>query len=298
MPSYSLHDWNQKGKKFRWNDHEIFFIDADNDNPPLLLIHGFPTASFDWRKVWDKLCENFRPIAIDMIGFGFSDKPKSFDYTIKNQASLIIDLTKRLNINAFHILAHDYGDSVAQEIIRHHNTFTYQDIDQYKVLSACLLNGGIFPEVTNHLTIQKLLVGSLGFIFSKFLNEQRFNRSFTKVFTQDTLPSDVELKEYWQLVSRKNGHRIAHKIIQYLKEREEFDEDWRKGLKKFTGPIALINGIEDPISGSGMVEAYKLAISTKNIFIMKNIGHYPQLEDPIEFSRLFNGFHQTIALRS
>ncbi len=88
MASYSLHDWNQKGRRFRWNDHEIFYIDPDNDKPVLLLLHGFPTASFDWNKVWDRLCANFRPIAFDMIGFGLSDKPKDFDYTIKIKQGL------------------------------------------------------------------------------------------------------------------------------------------------------------------------------------------------------------------
>lgn len=298
MANYTLSSWKQKGRTFRWNGYEIFYIDEDNDKVPLLLIHGFPTASLDWHKVWDELSEHYRLITLDMIGFGFSDKPSEFEYSIKKQADIILDFLKKLKVNTFHILAHDYGDSVAQELVARYNAFTYQDIDQYKILSVCLLNGGIFPDITNHLLIQKLLLGPLGFLLSRLLNKKRFEKNFKKVFTPETMISNEELSEYWQLVSRRRGHRIAHKIIRYLIEREEQYDRWLQALRRLREPLALINGPLDPISGENMIKKYKEVVSQENVYPLNGIGHYPQLEAPGELIGAYLDFSQKSQTKS
>lgn len=84
----------------------------------MLYIHGFPTSSFDLYQIYPNLTQMFtRIVAPDLIGFGFSDKPRSYTYTIKDQAQLIINLVDHLQLKRVHLLTHDYGDSVAQELI-------------------------------------------------------------------------------------------------------------------------------------------------------------------------------------
>ena len=102
--------------------------------------------------------------------------------------------------------------------------------------------------------------------------------------------SDQELNEYWQLVSRRNGHKLAHKVIKYLKEREENHERWLKALKKFRNPLGLINGAADPISGMNMVNAYVEQVSSKRVQVLDGIGHYPQLEAPQQLLTAYKKF--------
>jgi len=62
------------------------------------LIHGFPTASWDWNKIWNALKKKYHLLAPDLIGFGFSDKPKKYNYSIMDQADLIEDFLKKKKI--------------------------------------------------------------------------------------------------------------------------------------------------------------------------------------------------------
>ena len=121
----NLDSWKSKGSFFNFKNHQIFYIDETRNslhNPKaLVLIHGFPTASFDWWKIWDQLRESYRVITLDMTGFGFSDKPVNYEYSIFDQADLFEELLQHLQISKCFLFAHDYGDTVAQELIaRHH----------------------------------------------------------------------------------------------------------------------------------------------------------------------------------
>ncbi|WP_227538139.1 alpha/beta fold hydrolase [Marinobacter vulgaris] len=83
----------------------------------ILLIHGFPTASWDWHKIWPALRQAHRVVAMDMLGFGFSEKPASHRYSIHQQADIVEGVVRQLGLDRFHVLAHDYGDTVAQELL-------------------------------------------------------------------------------------------------------------------------------------------------------------------------------------
>ena len=65
-----LSDWKDKGNYFTFNEHHLFSVEQ-GQGEPLLLIHGFPTASWDWAKMWPQLVKNYRVLTLDMLGFGF-----------------------------------------------------------------------------------------------------------------------------------------------------------------------------------------------------------------------------------
>jgi pimeloyl-ACP methyl ester carboxylesterase len=110
-------NWKNKGKYFLYkNKHRIFYR-REGSGPVLLLLHGFPTASWDWHKIWPSLKEDFELVAPDFMGFGFSDKPLRYQYGILDQADLVEQLLDHLQLREVHILAHDYGDTVAQELL-------------------------------------------------------------------------------------------------------------------------------------------------------------------------------------
>lgn len=284
MKNCSLDQWYQSSMVYDWEGHAIAYKHKKTDQPTLVLIHGFPTASYDWWKVWTPLSNQFSLLAPDMIGFGYSSKPKDFPYSIMKQADMILDLLKGLDLFEFHILAHDYGDTVAQEILARTN-----NDDRFDVKTVCLLNGGIFPEAHHPLLIQKLLMSPMGFLLSRLLNQRKFEHSFSKIFGSRTKLDEEELSTYWTLVSRDNGHLIAHKIIRYMRERVKNRTRWVGALQHYRGKLGLINGPDDPISGRVMVERFREVVSVENIWKLDNIGHYPQIEAP---DRLVESYFQ------
>lgn len=294
----SLEDWRARGEpddgKYLHAGHPVFHVDEGpgGDCETLLLIHGFPTASWDWTSIWPGLVKKFRCVAPDMMGFGFSAKPYDYPYSILDQADLHEGLLHFLGLGRVHILAHDYGDTVAQELLARFLDRQSRGEHGVELQSVCLLNGGLFPETHRARLVQKLLNSPLGPLLSRLMSKGSFNKSFSAVFGAETQPTQQELDAFWTLVSSDGGTRIAHKLIRYINERREHRERWVGALQKSTIPLRVINGPADPVSGRHMTERYRELVPNPDIVLLGDgIGHYPQVEDPEGVMEAFLNFH-------
>jgi pimeloyl-ACP methyl ester carboxylesterase len=287
----SIQDWKESGNLISINDYNIFVCDTEvEEKETIILIHGFPTSSWDWKDIWALLEKDYRLIAVDMLGFGFSDKPNPHKYSISEQADIIEKIISDKKLISYHILAHDYGDTVTQEILSRKNRKTSARCE-----SVCFLNGGLFPETHKALLIQKILLSKLGWLVNKLATQKQFNNSMIRVFGPTTKPSKSELDNFWFLINYNKGRHIFHNLISYMSDRKENRERWIFALKTSKIPIALINGSIDPVSGSHMIERYKQLIGDITwLKELKNIGHYPQIEAPEEVSEYYKFFLNNI----
>ncbi|ROH91965.1 alpha/beta hydrolase [Stagnimonas aquatica] len=292
--------WRAAGAHFDYRGQRIYYRDSGaSAKPALLLIHGFPSASWDWHGLWAPLAERFRLIAPDMIGFGFSTKPRGWGYSIHDQADLHAALCARLGVSEVHVLAHDYGVSVAQELLARHEAaflpppFTGEGRGGgvLRLRSIVFLNGGLFPETHRPRPIQKLLLSPLGPLVSRLFNERGFRKSFSAVFGPDTKPSAAELAAFWQLVAYNDGGRIMHELIRYILDRRQHRERWLSAMQRTAVPMRLINGPVDPVSGAHMVARYRELIAAPDVVSLPGIGHYPQVEAPQAVLDAFLQFH-------
>lgn len=270
----TLDNWQTSGDYFDFHGQKIFY-NVSGEGTPLLLIHGYPTASFDWCKVWPQLSDKFQCITLDMLGFGFSDKPKQA-YSISNQADIYCALIKKLGINACHIISHDYGDTVAQELLARHNEETLP----FNIRSMHLLNGGIFPETHRPVLMQKLLLSPLGGLLVRLMTKKTLVKNLKKIFGPNTPPSTQEVTDFWSLIRYNNGHLVMHKLIYYMVERRLNRARWVGALQHAKIPLRLTNGLFDPISGAHLVARYQQLIPNADVITLDKIGHYPQIEAP------------------
>ena len=287
-------DWKAKGHYRDINGYQLFVVDeGEAEQETLLLIHGFPTSSWDWQPIWSALRGRYRVVAMDMLGFGFSDKPTAHRYSIHEQADLVEGVVQSLGLTRFHVLAHDYGDTVAQELLARQNRG--EGAGQWQ--SVCFLNGGLFPETHRALLTQKLLLSPLGALFNKLSTKKKFDAAFSRVFGPDTKPSAQELDDFWSLVTYNNGKHIFHKLITYMKDRRTHRERWVDALRQSCVPIALINGSVDPVSGAHMVARYQeLGLPLNWLERLDTIGHYPQVEAPDAVAKSYLGFLESNAV--
>lgn len=275
-------DWLQGGSFLALQGHQIFYRSfGHRSKPVLLLIHGFPTSSWDWHKMISGLSERFYVLAPDMLGFGFSDKPVK-PYSILEQADLLEALLYSKGITDFHILAHDYGDTVAQELLARYHERSASGLSEYCIRSVCFLNGGLFPETHLARPIQKFLLSPLGFLAVFFMGKSAFKRSFTAVFGQNTIPDEDELNQFWSIIQYHNGHRIFHRLIHYMNDRIIYRSRWVGALQKGGVPLRVINGVVDPVSGIHMTLRYRELVPDPDIVLLEGIGHYPNTEAPEE----------------
>ena len=287
-PFAALQQWKAKGASLQLGAENIFYIDeGDTAQPTVVLIHGFPTSSWDWQPMWGALREQFRVVCLDMLGFGFSDKPNTRTYSIHRQADIVESLVEHLQLDTFHVLAHDYGDTVAQELLARQNAGQGQG----RWLSVCFLNGGLFPETHRALLTQKLLLSPLGPLLNRLAGKSHFDRSFSKVFGAQTKPTPEQLDEFWYLINLNDGRHIFHNLMTYINDRLEHRERWVNALISAPIPLALINGSVDPVSGAHMVTRYReLGCRLDYLAELESIGHYPQVEDPAAVAQCYQAF--------
>ncbi|TAF64935.1 MAG: alpha/beta hydrolase [Cytophagales bacterium] len=291
----TLQDWEKQGRFFSYRSHRIFYqyeTTQTNTDEILLCIHGYPTASWDWVKMWQSLTTHFQVVAPDMIGFGFSDKPLSYPYHIIDQAELHEQLLHHLGIKKVHILAHDYGDTVAQELLARYEDRQKNKQEGINIQSIAFLNGGLFPETHRARFAQKLLLSPIGSWVARLFTEKRFRATFKGIFGAQTSPTEQEYKDFWYLATREGGKKIQHKLIRYMEDRRQNRARWVGALQSTQVPLCVIDGADDPVSGAHMVDRYRELVPNPNTVLLKGIGHYPQVEAP---ELVWNAFWQFIA---
>jgi pimeloyl-ACP methyl ester carboxylesterase len=266
--------WKSSGQFFDWKGHSIFVQDTAAPNKPiLLLIHGFPTSSYDFHLLWPELAETHRLIAFDMLGYGYSAKPANWDYSIFQQADIAEALLKAKGIHTCQVLTHDVGDTVGQELIA-------RDVDgqlSFKAEKVVLLNGGLFPETHRAILVQKLMLSPLGFLFTRLMKKAKLRASLRSVCSPSLREEDIDAA--WTLVAHNQGNLRMHKLIQYMRERRENRDRWVGALQNARMPLVLIDGVDDPISGEHMVQRFEELVPGHTVVRLQGLGHYPHLED-------------------
>jgi pimeloyl-ACP methyl ester carboxylesterase len=243
---------------------------------PLVLLHGFPSSSFDWRGVLDA-AKAHPALAFDFLGFGLSEKPREHTYTLGWQADLTEDFVQRhLGGGPVFVVAHDMGTSVATELLA-------RDLDGtlgIQIAGALLFNGSIVLERATLTRGQKLLRGPLGPFASMLTNERMFRREFGALFSPGHPLSDTEAADQWSLIAHGGGRTLGHKLIHYLDERVRYANRWHGAVRDWAGPLSFAWGLHDPVATVSVLDALVKLRPRAPVDRLAELGHYPQIEDP------------------
>jgi len=271
----SVEEWRAMGTVFRFRGHAVF-MRIGGSGPALLAIHGFPTAGWDWCKVWPELARVRTLVAPDLLGFGLSAKPRRHSYRIAEQADLCLAALNEAGFSSADVLAHDYGDTVAQELLAR---FEAGDCP-VRLRSLVLLNGGLFPETHRALLTQRVLRTPLGALVALLFTRRRLAQVMRKIFGRNAPPSDTEIDAFWELLQRDRGRRALPHLIRYIDERRAERARWVGALQHTRIPITLVAGVDDPISGAHMIARFRELVPHAAVVELDGVGHYPQIEAP------------------
>ncbi|MFA7893757.1 alpha/beta fold hydrolase [Pseudomonas putida] len=285
MAEIPLCVWRTRGQSFTFRGQSIRYWTA-GQGTPLLLLHGFPTGSWDWHYLWGPLAQRYRVVACDMLGFGDSAKPVDHAYSLMEQADLQQALLAHLQIEQpVDVLAHDYGGNVAQELLaRHHE-------QRASVASCVFLNSGLFPEGCRMLLLQKLLLSRLGWLVARSFSRDDLVRHLTRVYGPCTHPSESVLDDFWSMLAANRGTRVLHRLAGYVPERMRHRDRWTQALQGAV-PLRLIAGAVDPLYGAHMVEHYRRHVPTGDAVLLQGIGHHPHTEAPQQVLRHYLAFRE------
>jgi len=284
----TANDWKSKGEFITVNDRKLFVIDtssffsSENQVPSktMVVLHGYPTSSYDYYKVLPELSKHYRVIIHDHLGFGFSDKPLDYSYSLLDQADLALQLWQQLGVKKVHLLAHDYGTSVATEIIARNNN--HELTIEIEKLTLC--NGSMHIELSQLRTIQKLLKNKwLGKYVAKLTTYAIFSKNLRNVYFDKTKVSNNELKDMWMQLDYNEGRKVIHKLSQYINERYTYWNRWIGALKETNLQTNIVWAKNDPVAVPAIARLIATEISNNKLFWIENTGHFPMLENPDEW---------------
>jgi pimeloyl-ACP methyl ester carboxylesterase len=278
-------EWYSGGKRLATAGVNVFYR-HEGRGEALICIHGFPTSSWDFAPLWERLTDRFDVLAHDLVGLGRSDKPNQ-DVSIALQADVIEALAMDQGIYKAHLLAHDLGDTVAQELLARE----MENKSHVQWLSCVFLNGGIFPEAHRPRLIQKLLISPVGLLVAKLATERTFRRNMRSIFSQQYPPEEVFIRDSWRLLTENSGLQMMPRLIRYMNERWQHRDRWVSPLENSRIPIRLINGALDPVSGIHAANYYKEVVPNPDVVVLDDVGHYPHVEKPEDVWDAFMEFH-------
>lgn len=285
---HELQRWKDAGHHFDYLGFDIFYrVDGlpAGTAPNLLLIHGYPFNSYDWSLIWPTLTQRFTVIAPDMIGMGFSDKPVAYEYRVADHADMHEALLAHLGFTKTHILAHDLGDSVGQELLARHESGT-QAYGRLEIESITWLNGGLFNEAYTPRLVQKVMSRTpLGEMLSPFqgsrLSRRLLDSTLDEMFGVNTKPSRDLMAKFHQILEYNDGKRVLHKVGRFVTDRYTHRNRWVRAMRETPVPMRLIDGPSDPNSGRHMAQRYLEVIPDPDVVMLDDdIAHWPQIEAP------------------
>ncbi|PND58459.1 hypothetical protein CRM90_07440 [Mycobacterium sp. ENV421] len=247
--------------------------------PTLLLLHGFPSSSYDFRGVVERLGD--QPwLTLDFLGFGLSDKPRPHRYSLLEQADIVQQVVADAVPGPVVLLAHDMGTSVATELLARDVAGTLP----FEIQRAVLTNGSVIIERASLRPSQKILRGPFGPLFARLTNERGFLRGFAKLFSAAHPLSDEEAQAQWALLARDDGHRILNLLCAYLNERVRFADRWHGAVRDWDKPLGFLWATGDPVATTNVLAGLRELRPTAEVIELAGIGHYPQIEVPDEFT--------------
>lgn len=252
------------------------FVRRMGSGSPMTLLHGFPSSSHDWAKVAPALAEQHALLMPDFLGFGASAKPAEHEYSIHEQADLVEALWAAEGIEHTRLVAHDYGVSVAQELLARR-----EDGDLAVGLERVdLLNGGLYPELHRPEPVQTALLDpDQGPQISAIMNEELVAAALAPTFA-DGYDAGKDCADIWSAISRDDGHLISHLLIRYITDREQHAQRWTGALERTTVPLHFVWGMLDPVSGAHMAERIRERLPGAPFRAMEDVAHWPPLEAP------------------
>lgn len=284
-------NWDDVADRVAHSDHSHFVhVDGarvhfqefgDPSKPPIILIHGYTASVYVWKTTAPMLADaGFHVIAIDLLGFGYSEKPSWFDYSIQAQARMISRFMNRIGIGRATVVGSSYGGAVALNL-----TLDYPEKVEKLVLSDAVCNN----EPKDHPILKIVSLPGLGEALTPFLVD---SKAFLRYRMQNTLApanhhmiTEDRLESIRRPLHAADGH---HSVL-------ATSRNWNAGRLEqdahlINQPTLIIWGDQDNVIP--IKNGYKLheEILNSRFVILKDCGHVPQEEKSDLFIELVGEF--------
>ena len=254
---------------------------GDAAKPPIILIHGYTASVYVWKTSAPMLADaGFRVIAVDLLGFGYSEKPSWFDYSIQSQARKVSRFMNRLGIGRATVVGSSYGGAVALML-----TLDYPESVEKLVLVDAVCN----DDLKDHPILRLASLPGIGEVITPFLADSkmflRFRMQGTLAKANHHLITDDRIESIRRPLFAADGH---HSLL--ATSRNWHAKRIEQDAHLINQPTLIIWGEEDTVIP--IHNGYKLheEILNSRFVVLKDCGHVPQEEKSELFTELVTEF--------
>lgn len=270
--------WLEEGRHVEVDGLRIFVYERGS-GPTVLLLHGFPTSSYDWRGVIDVLSAEHHCLAFDMIGYGLSDKPVAFGYSLFQQTDVLEGLIRLLGITRAHVVGHDVGQTVHAELLAREQESRLA----FRILSSTVLNGSTLKEMATLTQFQRLLGSNETLQQAVAICENlgaNYVEGLKTLMKRPEAVTEEDATVMLELVLHQDGNRRLPAVAAHMRERYLHRDRWLGALKRTKAPIQIVWADGDPVANIEMGRALRNEIPQARYTELSGLGHFLIIEDP------------------
>lgn len=261
---------------------KMHYID-EGEGPPIVMIHGTPSWSFMYRNLIKLLRKKYRCVALDMIGFGLSDKPEKWSYKPRAHASNFEKLMEHLQLKDITLLVHDFGAPIG---------LAYAIKHPQNVRSIVMLNSWTW-SLSKHQTfskVSKYLVGPLGKFLHSKLNVSA-NTLIHELFKGEEKMPEAIKEHYVKALGNPDEHvrnlACARELVGVTKW---YDELWKERKKIQDIPTLILWGERDKLIKIEALQRWKEFFHECYVIPFEDGGHFLQEENAEEIAGYVSNF--------
>jgi pimeloyl-ACP methyl ester carboxylesterase len=276
--------WEALGEYRTLLGHRIFTMSlpaSERDAAePLVVLHGFPTSSYDFHAVVDALRRDRAVHFVDFLGYGLSDKPDRA-YTMSLQADIVVAFLREIGLARFALLSHDMGDTVGGELLARVLDGSWEA----DVTRRVVTNGSIYIEMAHLSPGQELLLTLPDERLDKdgLVDAAAVGAGVAATFSAQSHVDTREVDVMARFVAHDEGQRILPRLIRYIEERRRDEQRFTGAIEVHPSPLAIVWGADDPIAVVAMSDRLQRARPDAALTVLDGVGHYPMVEAPERF---------------
>lgn len=247
---------------------------AAQDQPPVVLLHGFASALETWSTVTPKLRQHRRVIALDLKGFGWTDRPEG-DYSPAAQARMLLGLLDQLGAAKVDVVAHSWGSSVALAAALQ---------APERINKIALYDAWVFDEQLPAFFRWAKVPGVGEFLFGAYYKE-RGDERLVRAFYDPSVVTEGFVEEVEHALDRPGTVAAALAAVRG----QDFDE-MQKRYPTIRQPVLLLWGREDIVTWPEFGERLARTLPAAQLVMFDRCGHFPMLEAALPSYRALAGF--------